>query len=308
MTALSRGFEDVETAVSLALDCGASPSMVLAVAVMAHEPASVVDALDFLSTHRARLEELASQPRAIPKSLATIGPDMQRTPELARIRPDVVDHELRGQLVFRDLVGKKSFFQVAALAIAGISLEPKDAELLEHLGVNTQLADVGIWPLTVTRRIAMTIGVPNAIVGGLSAMLNPNMAVGPVAKFMQLLDRLQSGVDNGEPIPEQLRAIAASGEKLGGLGRPALGPDERNKQVIALAHQYGRDAGRSWRLAWEVDDYFGNAKGVRVNSAGLQAAIMRDLGFSPTSAMAFCVLYFMVPILAQAAFSVEVRD
>jgi hypothetical protein len=42
-----------------------------------------------------------------------------------------------------------------------------------------------------------------------------------------------------------------------------------------------------------------------MNSAGVQAAIMRDMGFEAEAAAAFCAIYFIVPVLAQHAFMVE---
>ena len=49
--------------------------------------------------------------------------------------------------------------------------------------------------------------------------------------------------------------------------------------------------------------FFRAQKKQRINSAGLQGAIMRDMGFGPDTAAAFCVLYFIVPVLAHAVFT-----
>jgi hypothetical protein len=216
---------------------------------------------------------------------------------------DVGDHELRGRLVFRDLLGKTSFFQVAALAIDGLTLSREDADLLEQLGINTQLADVGIWPLTITRRTSIKGDEWHAMVAGLSALLNPNMAVRPVGAFMKILDRLEDGVCEGRSVVDQLTVAIQAKERIPGVGRPALGPDERNAQVVELATRFGRAEGPSWKLAWQVDEFFARTKGQHVNSAGLQGALMRDLGFSPQGATAMCVLYFIVPVLAHATFA-----
>ena len=215
------------------------------------------------------------------------------------------DHELRGRLVFRELVGKRSFFQVAALAIGGVELSAGDAALLEDLGVNTQLADVRIWPLTVVRRVAARSGMTHGILAGAAVALNPNMGAAPVGGFMRALDRFEEGASRGRSIDEQLDDVLARRERIPGVGRPVLGPDERNAQVAALARARGRDVGPSWKLAAEVDAFFHRRKKQHVNSAGLQGAIMRDMGFSPAAASAFCLLYFFVQILAQAVAAEE---
>jgi hypothetical protein len=292
--------------VELAARCGAPVPMILSVALASVGAESMADALEFLGRSGSALTRLVQEKTDGVRSLAEIEPELRRTPELASVRPELADHEIRGRLVFRDLVGKRSFFQVAALAIAGLELSAHDAELLECLGVNTQLLDVRIWPLTVTRRVAANAGgFARAVLAGMATMLNPNMAVQPVGGFMRLLDRLEAGAFAGRGVEEQLREVSARREKVPGVGRPALGPDERNAQVVALAERFDKSRGRSWHLACQVDEFFHRTKGQHINSAGLQGALMRDMGFSPSSATAMCVLYFVVPILAHAAFIEE---
>jgi len=283
--------------VELASACGAPPAMVLAVALMAEGAETLEDAVKFVRDHH---DDLLAASRTHPTlhSLAELEPELRTDHEIARILPESRDHELRGRRVFGDLVGKKSFLQVAALAIDGVDLSARDAELLEHLGVNTQLADPGIWPLNVVRRTAANAGFSHAVVAGIASLLNRNMAAEPVGAFLTVLDRLEGA----RSVDAQLDDMLARGERIAGIGRPALGPDERNAQVFALAAAYGRDCGPSFRLALEVDAYFRRVKKVTINSAGLQAAIMRDLGFSARGATAFCVMYFVVPVLAHACF------
>ena len=106
----------------------------------------------------------------------------------------------------------------------------------------------------------------------------------------------------------QGRAAADRGEppvRIPGVGRPVLGPDERNAQVFALARAHGKERSASWTMALAVDEFFHRQKKQRINSAGLQGALMRDMGFSPSAAVAFCLLYFMTPVLTQAVIAEE---
>jgi hypothetical protein len=291
--------------VELALRCGASPATVVAVALLTAAPATVEDAVAFVRRHGAAIA--ACKPGSLAE-LATLEPELARDGEPGRVVAQARDHEIRGRRLFADLVGKRSFVQVAALGIDGIDLSDRDAELLEHLGVNTQLFDVRIWPLNVARRASASAGLEHGVIAGLATVLNANMGAPPVGRFMRLLDSLDERLACGVSIESQLESTIARGERLPGLGRPALGPDERNAQVFELARSYRRDAGPSWKLAKAIDEFFTRRKRIRINSAGLQGALMRDMGFSPQGATAFCTLYFLIPVVVQAAFGSDAAE
>lgn len=290
--------------VELALRCGASPASVVAVALLSAAPATLEEAVAFVRRHGA---EIAACKAGSLAELASVEPELVRDTEPGRVVASSSDHEIRGRRLFADLVGKRSFVQVAALGIDGLELASRDAQLLEHLGVNTQLFDARIWPLNVARRVSASAGLEHGIVAGLATVLNANMGAPPVGRFMRLLDTLDEGRARGASIESQLEDTIARGERLPGLGRPALGPDERNAQVFELARSYGRDAGPSWKLAKAIDEFFARRKRVRINSAGLQGALMRDMGFSAHGATAFCTLYFLIPVVVQAAFGSDDR-
>ena len=184
---------------------------------------------------------------------------------------------------------------MAAWSIAGLELSARDARLLEQLGVNTQLLDPHIWPLAVARRVAAQ-GAPLArvLVAGVSALFTKNITVQPVAAFMRFLDETEQARQGGKAVGLFIKGELLRGRLIPGFGRPVLGPDERVPHALKLARRYGRAGGASVR-----------SKGLVINSAGLQAAIMRDMGFSPDGAAAFCAVYFLVPLLAQYAFVAE---
>jgi hypothetical protein len=218
------------------------------------------------------------------------------------------DHDIRGRRLFAELLGKKDFFQVAALAIAGVELSDDDAELLGHCGVLTQLMDVRIWPLTVVRRVAARgHGLAASVVAGMATLINPRMAVLPVAGFMRALDRIDEDMRGGLSLEASLDGFFRRKEKIPGVGRPVVGKDERVAPKLALFERYGRRDGPSVRLAVALDALVAQTKGLGVNSAGYQAALLRDLGFAPNAAAAFCLLYFAVPVLAQAVYADDRR-
>src|SRR5262249_789643 len=147
------------------------------------------EAFTVLEQRRRAIEQIMKEPGTLAR-LAVLEPNLQYDPELARVRADVSDHEVRGKLVFKDLLGKGSFFKVADFEIAGIRLREADARLLGDVGVRTQLADPGIWPRAATRRVAAGGGgLVHAVVAGVASLCTQRMAVLPVAGFMRFLDR-----------------------------------------------------------------------------------------------------------------------
>ncbi|MFO0570961.1 MAG: hypothetical protein U0263_35330 [Polyangiaceae bacterium] len=288
--------------VQLAAGCGSSPTMLLTVALASMGAHSIDEALERLGRLRdeiVRLDKETARPHA---TLAELEPELVEDPPVARMRLDVGDHELRGRLVFKELLGKKSFIQVAALAIAGVELSDSDAELLDHEGVLTQLADPRIWPLTVTKRIAGNGGsLTESVIAGLATLCTEQMTVMPVAGFMRFLDRIGAMVRGGQTVDQAVAETLGEGERVPGIGRPVLRGDERVGPKLEMARRHGRADGPSMKLAAEVDCALASRKGLRVNSAGFQGALLRDLGFAPDAAAAFCLIYFVVPLLTHAA-------
>ena len=76
---------------------------------------------------------------------------------------------------------------------------------------------------------------------------------------------------------------------------------------VRLSERYHLDTGKSYRLALDIDAYFALHGGARINSAGLHGAVLRDLGFSPSAASAFSMIYFIVPVLANAIYMEPAR-
>jgi hypothetical protein len=291
----------------LAIATGAGPVLVAAAAVAATEATSVREVAALLSERALELDRLLAEgPGEQGRRPAPLEPALRFEPELGRARPEIGDHEIRGKLLFGEMLGKMSFFQVVAWAIGGVTLSAEDAELLAQSGIVTQLLEVEIWPLAVTRRIAARgAGLGAALLGGVAALCTPRLAAMPVAGFMRFLDRVEQDLAGGSSLDEVIGAVLKARERVPGMGRPVLGPDERVPQQLSLYARYGRAEGPSVQLARGIDRSFFAAKGLRINSAGMHGALLRDLGFSPPAAAALSTLYFIVPVLAHAVFAEE---
>jgi citrate synthase len=291
----------------LAAATGAAPGELLAVALASLPVATVAELMTALRRIEPTLEQLADHGAPhLARRPAKLEARLELEPELARVRPDLRDHEIRGKLLFRHILGRRTFFQVAAWSIAGIQLTALDARLLEQLGVNTQLLDPHIWPLAVARRIASQGGpLARSLIGGVAALFTSNITIEPVAAFMRFLDEVESGLERGGSVESFVATQLRRRRTIAGFGRPVLGPDERVPHALRLAKRHRRGAGKSVLLAQAVEGELRKSKGLAINSAGLQGAIMRDMGFTPDAASAVCALYFLVPLLAQHAFVVE---
>jgi hypothetical protein len=290
--------------VRLALASGADPAMLLTVALASLEPETIEQAFAMLEANKSAIIDLVHDgPGDLERRPAQLEPDLSPSAELGRMRPDLGDHEIRGKLLFGEILGRKSFFETAAFAIAGLELSKKDGEFLDHSGVLTQLLDPRIWGLAVARRIgARTGSLPHALIAGLACICTNRMTGQPVGGFMRFLDQAERQLEQGIELAQIIDTVRARGERIPGIGRPVVGPDERVPEIKKLAEQYGLHRGKSWRLALAIDAYFGERTRVGINSAGLQGALLRDLGFSPEAASAFCMIYFVVPVLANAVF------
>ena len=293
--------------IRLATACGAAPSIALAVGLASSGAKTAAETFALLDDRRAELEQILAQSCDL-KTPASLEPELCFEPELGRFRPDIGDHEMRGKLLFGEILGKRTFLQAAAFAIDGIEITASDAELLGDVAIVTMLLDPRIWPLTVTRRVAAGGGgLARALVAGVASLCTENMAALPVAGFMRFLDRIDAEISAGRSMAEAVDPVLAQRERIFGVGRPAFGPDERVPPMLALHERYRRADGASVRLAQGLDAHLLDRKGLRVNSAGFHGALLRDLGFSPRGAAAFCMLYFMVPLLANATYPEERR-
>lgn len=299
-------FDSVLENVRLTAACGAEPAMVIATALATARPKTAEEAFALLDARREEILRIMAD-RGSLRRLATLEPEITRQPELGKMRLDIGDHEIRGRLLFGEVLTKKSFFQLAAWAIAGMELSPSDAELLEQIGIICVYADPQIWPLTVARRAGFKgAGMPGALVAGLAAMVTPTMTAHPLSGFMRFLDRVEAEMATGLTLEEVVAGAIRAREKVPGVRRPVTGVDERVPQLLAMCDRYGRGGGPSIQLMHRVDAAFEKQKNLRVNAAAPIGAVLRDIGFTPRAAAGFTMVYFVVPLLAQAVFGDEI--
>ena len=94
--------------------------------------------------------------------------------------------------------------------------------------------------------------------------------------------RTQRRLEDGGDLTDCVRKELELHRSIGGYGRPLVNGDERIQPLLALSRSLGLDQGPYLRLAFAVEE--GLLAGrwlMKMNYAGLVAALIADIGFSP---------------------------
>ena len=209
---------------------------------------------------------------------------------ISRAFPDRV--EVRGRDLAGDLMGRLSFTEYFHLLLTG--REPSDDErfFLDLLLVS--IAEHGLMPSNIAARMTLAAD-PESLQGAVAAGI---LGAGPVilgaAEDCALL--LAAMRAEGREPMQVARDIHAAGGKVPGFGHPLHRPvDPRAERILELADARGV-SGLHVALARALREAVAETWGKRltVNVSLPIAAVMLDLGYSPTAVKA-------VPILARTA-------
>lgn len=111
--------------------------------------------------------------------------------------------------------------------------------------------------------------------------------------------------DEGGSVEEFARRELAARRSIAGYGRPLTSADERIAPIMGLARELGLDRGPHLRLAYAIEKVLLAGRWrLRMNYAGVAAALAADMGFSPREYYLFLFPAFlagMVPCYIDAA-------
>ena len=216
---------------------------------------------------------------------------------ISRAYPDRV--EVRGRDLTGDLMGRLSFTEYFHLLLTG--REPTDDERFFLDLLLVAIAEHGLMPSNIAARMTLAAD-PGSLHGAVAAGI---LGAGPVIlgtseSCARLLEQAQEKVSaGGEPAAvaaDIAREIHGAGEKVPGFGHPLHRPvDPRAERILELADARGV-SGPHVLLARCLRDALAETWGrpLTMNVSMPIAAVMLDLGFSPTAVKA-------VPILARTA-------
>lgn len=301
--------EALADALASVQDAGAvtvPPHLALGVALASARPGTMAEAVRWLGEHVAELDAAYQRGRATPLAVAVVPPPLCFEPELGALERSRNDHSLRDRHVFAELVGQRSFFQVAVYAISGVEISSSESQMLEAIAVSCMTVDRRAWPMAVTRRIAARGGeVADAVAGGVAMMGAPLLAGRAAGLSARFLRHALAARQQGRSAEEVVDEVLAAGERVMGFGRPAVGPDERVPIIRRAVQEAGRGALPYAAVLCELEAAFERRRGLTSTAAAWAAAVLSDLGMSPEAVEAVSNSWVSVTVYAQAAFSRE---
>jgi citrate synthase len=209
---------------------------------------------------------------------------------IAKAYPDRVD--VRGRDLTGDLMGRLTFTAYAHLLLTGE--EPSEEQRFFLDLVLVAIAEHGLMPANVAARMTLAAD-PDSLQGAVAAGI---LGAGPVilgtsGECARLLEEAQA---SGRTPADIARAIHTAGRRVPGFGHPVHRPvDPRAERILELADARSVSAAHvalARRLHRAVEEEWGRP--LTMNVSMPIAAVMLDLGFSPSVVSA-------VPILARTA-------
>ena len=176
------------------------------------------------------------------------------------------------------------WMELYVFGITGRRFSKEQLRMMHSIWTYTSYPDVRLWnnrvaALAGSSRSTGNLGVAAALgrLGSVHIRTRYRYACHPVS-FIRTRQQVEEGGDLGECIRHELdthRSIA-------GYGRPLINGDERNQHLLALVKSLGLDQGAYFHLAFKIEEtLFAGRWRMKMNYAGLVAALVADIGFSP---------------------------
>lgn len=208
-------------------------------------------------------------------------------------------HDLHAEL--RDM----DWVELYLFGVTGRRFTPEEVRLLHAAWVCTSYPDARIWNNRVAALAGSARSTPMLALSGALAVTEAviygaHPGVRAIDFFRQAREKEAQGEMLEDVVREEVRV-----RRIYGYGRPINSADERIPWLQELARELGLDGGPHLRLAYEVERILvSDNEALRMNYAGLVAALVADLGFSPREFHLFIYPLFlagMPPCYVEAA-------
>jgi citrate synthase len=200
----------------------------------------------------------------------------------------------RGHDLHKDLHAA-DWLELYLFGITGRRFTPQQVKLLHGLWVLTSYPDARIW----NNRVAALAGSSRSSpVLGLSAALAVSEARiyggGPGLRAIDFFQRAAKAAACGQALRDFI-AEELKSRHIYGYGRPIDSCDERLPWLAGLAKEQGLDQGPHFKMAHEVETILleMGKTNLRMNYAGMTAALGADLGLTPREFHLFRVPMFL---------------
>lgn len=186
-------------------------------------------------------------------------------------------HDLHTELKDMDWV------ELYVFGITGRRFSPEQLRLLHSIWMYTSYPDVRLWnnrvaALAGSTRSTGTLGVAAALAVSEASIYGRGIDMRAIDFLIRTRVRVNEGASLDDCIKEELE----SHRSIAGYGRPLINGDERNQHLLALSKSLQLDQGEYLHLALAIETtLFSGRWRMKMNYAGLAAALCADLGLSP---------------------------
>jgi hypothetical protein len=186
-------------------------------------------------------------------------------------------HDLHADLKDMDWV------ELYVFGITGRRFGKEQLRLMHSIWTYTSYPDVRLWnnrvaALAGSSRSTGNLGVAAALAVSEASIYGRGIDMRAIDFLLRTRARVEAGDDLSECIRQELEARRS----IAGYGRPLINGDERNRHMLALAAELGLDQGPYLRLAFEIEEaMLAGRWRMKMNYAGLSAALLADIGLSP---------------------------
>lgn len=211
----------------------------------------------------------------------------------------------RGQDLHRDL-DDISWMGLYVFGITGRRFAANELRVLEGIWTLTSYPDTRLWnnrvaALAANARSASVLGLSAAIAATEAGVFGGGPGLRAIDFFLRAGKQLRAGASAEAIVAAELLA----GRRVLGFGRPIHATDERLPPLMRLVEREGLDQGLHYRLAFEVEQALLRRKPfLKLNFAGLTAALAADLGFGARQYQLYNILKTlagMPPCIVEAA-------
>ncbi|MDP9002867.1 MAG: hypothetical protein M3O46_22485 [Myxococcota bacterium] len=195
-----------------------------------------------------------------------------------------------GHWTLRDLLARETMTGLMCMAATGRRPSDEERGVLDIIAVALCSADPRIWPLKLTRLVASYGGTLAGLGAGQLAMEGKHIGpwvIGHAASLLILLrEGLAEPVNDASAIDAAIWDFIASRRRMVGYGVPLRERDERMEALGVQMSKMGRDGLPYWQLQQALSTAMNRRWRVAPNAAIGIAAILLDLGYSPSQASA----------------------
>ena len=209
-------------------------------------------------------------------------------------------HDLHTELKDMD------WMELYVFGITGRRFTKAQVRLMHSIWTYTSYPDVRLWnnrvaALAGSARSTGNMGIAAALAVSEASIYGRGIDIRAIDFLLRTRRQIDAGGVLGECIQQELE----SQRSIAGYGRPLINGDERNPHMLALAQSLSLDQGPYLRLALAVEEKLLTGRlRMKMNYAGLAAALVADMGFTPREYYQFLFPAFlagMQPCFIEAA-------